>query len=117
MECRRFESVIGAFLSSADSPRGEDVRNLPDIAKRIANHRASISIRQVARLLERRRSRGDSTSVTRIGVIDVDIEKSRHLATRPSAAHHDERIADANLVRSAVIAVGTRIEDVAQESD
>src|SRR5262245_10043250 len=69
-------------------------RDLPDVSPFVFHHTTAIAIGHVRWLLNTTRTGLEGTSIGRVGVGDVYIEKCRHRASQPHIANHNQRIAD-----------------------
>src|SRR5262249_11384289 len=68
--------------------------NLPCVTPFIFHHTTTISIGRVQWLFNSTHSSLDSTSIGRVGIANVYVEKSRHNGSHAGLANHDQRIAD-----------------------
>ena len=75
------------------------MRDLEDVAERVAHHRPSVAIRRVERGLQRDRPGVDRSAVGRVGIVDVHVEEGREqIALR--SAHLIDRVTDVDLGRT-----------------
>lgn len=91
--------------------------DLPIVAKRVGNHRAPVSIRRVLRFFTGDGAGFQRTLVRGVGIIDVEVQKSRHRFTRSGSADHDDRVADLDLRRRRLYVLSGRRERAFEKVD
>src|SRR5262245_28642104 len=73
--------------------------NLPGIAPAISYHCATVPVREIPGLLDGGCSPLERALVGEVGILDVNVEKRRHLIAFRRATDHDHRIPDPELGR------------------
>src|SRR5262245_12524548 len=68
--------------------------DLPGVAPSVFYHTTAVAIGHLGWLFERSRACVESALISRVGIVDVYVQKGGHRAANSSVADHDLRIAD-----------------------
>ena len=90
---------------------------MPDIAERVFDHPAAIAIRHVPGFFDGHCAGFHRPLISRVGIIDIEVQKSRRRVAGANAAYHDERVANFHHGRHFCSEVSCRAERLLEELD
>src|ERR1043166_7647775 len=97
-KCEGRENVVGHAIALRREPAAMG-GDLPQVLPRIPHHCATITVWRVLRLFNRLRTAIHSAAKSRVGVLDVDVEKGGHCVALQRRTDHEERVADSQFRR------------------